>query len=526
MDILNTVVKAAGWTIVHSLWQSTLLYIILYILLTLNPKLSAKSRYNLSFLTLIGIFVWVLITFYAELSRSATLEAGSGINDILQSSIISNQVGLPASVMSKIEQFIPLLVFIYGAGLMIRMTFLIVSYYKIREIRTIGLSALPSHLHQRFSDLIVKMGIIKKVRFNLSNKVSVPLMIGYFKPVVLIPLSAITQLETKQLEAIIIHELAHIRRNDYLFNLIKVFIETILFFNPFVLIIGRIVDAERENACDDVAIEMTGTPMEYIETLFQLQELKYNEEQLSMAITKKKYHLLNRIKRIANMKTSNINQQWQLFVVLMTLTVALSLAWIPVTKDKAPANNNNAAPLKSAFFNARAQQNLIQEEKQLNISSRVRSSPQIKNRNIVMDKGDVLADTLPKFKGKFKIVIEGENGDKKEYNSLGELPEDMRMAFLKQNGTLLKETPSFSKSEINRLSTSKYSGKAGAEKSKSDEGERYPGKVTTSQSKPKERTNENDSKGPGSKPKSGTNNKNIGVQKHLESNLKSEETEK
>jgi bla regulator protein BlaR1 len=98
------------------------------------------------------------------------------------------------------------------------------------------------------------------------------------------------------------HELAHIKRNDYIINLLQQVITTLLFFNPCVLLINKIIGEERENSCDDLVVDATQNPVMYAKALFKLEQNRQNELQLALAVTGKKYHLLNRIERIMKTK--------------------------------------------------------------------------------------------------------------------------------------------------------------------------------------------------------------------------------
>lgn len=321
MDILmNTITKAVGWTIIHSLWQGAVVYILLIGLLKLYPKMSPGSKYNLSFSAMLGIFGWALFTFSNELGKSNDI-IGSGHSYGLSRSIIDN---LP----SILDRSIPLLVMTYLIGICFHISSLIFDFYKVNRLRTIGLIDLTSDLQYEFSKLAYSLGITRKVQFNISSKVTVPIVVGYLKPIILFPVSVITQLDSRQLESIVIHELSHIRRNDYLLNLMKIFMETILFFNPFVLMTGKIINIEREQACDDLVVGMTNDPLVYVESLLEIQKLKYSQDRFSMAITGKNHHLLDRVKRLTNddIKNSRIKQPLALLLILSSFCL---IAWIP-----------------------------------------------------------------------------------------------------------------------------------------------------------------------------------------------------
>ena len=101
-------------------------------------------------------------------------------------------------------------------------------------------------------NLAAQMGIKKPVHVWISELVCSPVTIGYLKPIILVPLAAINHLTTQQLEAVLLHELSHIKRYDYLINLIINFIQTILYFNPLVKAFVKIIEREREKSCDEM----------------------------------------------------------------------------------------------------------------------------------------------------------------------------------------------------------------------------------------------------------------------------------
>jgi bla regulator protein BlaR1 len=413
--LLNAIIKAAGWSIIHSLWQGAILYSILLLLFILSPKLSAKSRHNLAFMTLCGISVWFMITFYNEFSVRlfiANNPAVIGHYSFSATAVTGNIIQMPASFLYRTEQSIPLIVLIYSTGLILQILYLAFGYLRLRQIKTTGISDLNTELQARFIALATKIGIKRNTSFKLSSIVSVPMVLGYLKPVVLLPLSIVTQMNQNQLEAIIIHELSHIRRNDYILNLLKISVETILFFNPFVWLSGSLIDTERENACDDLVLKITGSPLSYAQTLLELEKIKSGQQVFTLAATGKKYHLLNRIKRITSMKTNNSNLKQQLFGIFLIAATALSISWINVNKNKNPTRITPKTELQA----------LKRPKTELLLKAH--------NRAVINSKFQITDDTTKK---KFKIIVTDENGKVKEYNNMKELPEDLRDDFMKQS---------------------------------------------------------------------------------------------
>jgi bla regulator protein BlaR1 len=147
--------------------------------------------------------------------------------------------------------------------------------------------------------------------------------VGFLKPVILLPITLSTYLEAEEIEAILMHELAHIKRNDYIINLLQQVITTLLFFNPCVLLINKIIGEERENSCDDLVVDSTKAPVVYAKALFKLEQNRQNELQLALAVTGKKYQLLNRIERIMKTKKQMPSIRPTL-VAMLILTIGVS----------------------------------------------------------------------------------------------------------------------------------------------------------------------------------------------------------
>ncbi|MGY0040554.1 M56 family metallopeptidase [Pedobacter sp. NJ-S-72] len=142
-------------------------------------------------------------------------------------------------------------------------------------------------------------------------------------------------MDMRHVEAILIHELSHIRRNDYVFNLIRTMIETILFFNPFVWLTGKFIDIEREHACDDLVVTLTNTPLTYAHALLQVELLAdKSSPSFALAATGNNQHLYQRIKRITDMKTNYMNSKQKLFAVTLAIATIASLAWISPAKSE------------------------------------------------------------------------------------------------------------------------------------------------------------------------------------------------
>ncbi len=151
---------------------------------------------------------------------------------------------------------------------------LISGWLWVQRMKSHGASPAADGWQHIVARLSRRLHIARHVRLLESTLVEVPTVIGWIKPVVLLPASALAGLSPQQLEAILAHELAHIRRHDYLVNLLQTLVETLLFYHPAVWWLSRRIRVERENCCDDLAVRLCGDPYTYAKALADLEELR------------------------------------------------------------------------------------------------------------------------------------------------------------------------------------------------------------------------------------------------------------
>ncbi|MFD2286525.1 M48 family metalloprotease [Pedobacter petrophilus] len=392
--LVQQFIKAFGWSILNSLWQSAIIYGILFLVMLILPKLAARHRHNLAFASIVLMFFIFCYNLGEQLVLTKPVHQPISTAQQVQLSQYFNN--LPETFSSKAERYFPLIVVAYVLGILLQLFIIAKGYHQLSKLKNENLSAIPGDWKLIFEDIIAKLGITKAVRFNLSSLVNVPLVIGYLKPVVLFPLALVNELDSDQVEAILIHELSHIRRHDFLLNLIKTAIETLLFFNPFVWMAGRFIHIEREHACDDLVLKTTGKPLKYAHALLKLELIKDNNSPAyALAATGKTQNLYQRIKRITNMKTNYLNAKQQMAALTLGVTCMLSIAWINPSEKKKEIKKvltTQMASINNAFENLTAPQ-----------------------------------DTTKKRKT--KIVTIDANGKKTEYNSVNEMPDSLKKSI-------------------------------------------------------------------------------------------------
>ncbi|WP_052266236.1 M56 family metallopeptidase [Pedobacter kyungheensis] len=394
--LLQQFIKAFGWSILNSLWQSAVIYGVLFIVMLSLPKLAAKHKHNLAFSAIILMFIGFGYNFISQMMLSTNNQAPAITPQNIQVYQYFNN--LPPSFSSKAEQYFPVVVAFYIIGILLQLFVIIKGYNQLGKLKKDSLSAIPESWKAIFSQVTTQLKIKKSIQFHLSAIVNVPLVIGYLKPVVLFPLALVNQLDNDQVEAILIHELSHIRRNDFLLNLIKTAIETLLFYNPFVWMAGRFIHIEREHACDDLVLKITGKPLNYAHALLKLELLKdKNSPAYALAATGKTQNLYQRIKRITNMKTNYLNAKQQMAALTLGIACLFSIAWINPTEKKKETKKTT-------------KQEMVRF---------VASTPTF----------NPTACTDTTKKRKIKIVTIDANGKKTEYNSVKEMPDSIRKDF-------------------------------------------------------------------------------------------------
>ena len=250
-----------GWTLMHFLWQGILLAALLHILLPLCR--SAVARHNCALLTLVLMALAPAATF---LSLHA---ANSGGTALAQNAAATSLFSTPAAAPGM-----DWLVLAWLGGVIALSIRAVGGWTFANALARRGTISPSPALLQRCENLQHRLAVTAPVRFLLSRRITVPVVIGALRPVILIPVSALAGLAPQQLDALILHELAHIRRLDTVTNILLAAVETVLFYHPAVWWVSRQIRIERENCCDDQAVATCGDVGLYVEALTSLESWK------------------------------------------------------------------------------------------------------------------------------------------------------------------------------------------------------------------------------------------------------------
>lgn len=332
------VVHRFGWCLVHFIWQGSLVAALLAVLLMLLRKRSANIRYLVCFGALLLMALSPVLTYWAQSDFTVThvavplAKTGSPSTPLSAAASASNvRHGVEAIATSSmkvqasnlIEIALPWLCMAWTVGVLILALRNVAAWFCVRGVLHCETLEPEGRWIRSIDTLRRSLGIPRAVRLLESARATVPMAAGILKPVVLLPTAVIAGLTPSQVEAILAHELAHIRRHDYLANLVQVAIETLLFYHPAVWWVSRRVREERENCCDDLAVHATGGTMQYARALATLAQLVAPPPELAVTATQ---GLLRRIQRLVGLPEKRSFGLAPLFAGLSVVLVLLCSA--------------------------------------------------------------------------------------------------------------------------------------------------------------------------------------------------------
>ncbi|MGP8260499.1 MAG: TonB family protein [Acidobacteriaceae bacterium] len=334
-------VHALGWTLLHLCWQGTGVALVLWSVLQVLDGRSPRLRYAAACLAL-GMMIVLPLATFAHLASAdhppqtamdgpaAVLDAGM----VLQVSAVETSAPWPERIAAALDHALPWIILAWLAGVVLFVVRLNVGLMVARRMRSIATTAVPAELQQAFDEIRRRLDVTSAVRLMHSALVQVPTVIGWLRPVVLIPASCLSGLSTMQIEAILAHELAHIRRHDYLVSVLQSVIETLLFYHPAVWWVSRQVRRERECCCDEMAVAVGGDRLAYARALSVLEERRAALPEFVLGANGGV--LTMRIRRLLGCKEDAAVSQLAAYAVL-TVLLAVAGAYV-VTAARAEVN--------------------------------------------------------------------------------------------------------------------------------------------------------------------------------------------
>lgn len=297
---MTELAHAISLALLHFVWQGIVVAFVLWVALATLSSRSARLRYALSCAALLAMIALPILTvcfiYRAPQSTAAWFGPASPPADTAGPAALAVSGFLPHWIAALEAWTLP----VWSAGVLVLALRLVWSSLHIFRLRREGQPA-TSGLLETVSRLAQRVGVSRPVRVLISQLADSPSVVGWLRPVILVPAASLLNLSTPQLEAVLVHELAHIRRHDYLANLLQILGETLLFYQPAIWWVSSRIRTERELCCDDVAVEVCGDSVGYARALTQLERARLAAPELALSSTAGP--LLYRVRRLTGVPT-------------------------------------------------------------------------------------------------------------------------------------------------------------------------------------------------------------------------------
>ena len=334
IEFPQNLIDVLGWTVFHAIWQGAIIGLVFYFLLTAQCFKSSKARFNAAWATLfmqllssVTTFFYIQSTFQNNLDSSVN-QAVSIQNNIYLSGTesISQQTSLLEKLLNLPNQYIDWISWVWLIGVSLMSLRLLGGFSYLFWLNKVSNSPLPIEMNL-FLEQKRKEAGLKRIMGKLSSHIQSPIVFGHFKPILLFPVALLSKLTPEQVEAVIIHELAHVKRNDYILNIFQIFIEVIFYFHPVTWWLTSIIKREREHICDDEAAgKELNQKLSYAKALLIIQENDAISSIGSLAFAKKPSEMYLRIKRILE-PSKNVNFMEKTTLGILVLGLALGMFW-------------------------------------------------------------------------------------------------------------------------------------------------------------------------------------------------------
>lgn len=358
--ISGNLINAFGWTLIHSIWQGAAAALGFALLMFFMRRYSSRTRYFVGVMALMLILAMSVVTFVsiyhpgAQRNMQAYQDQSERSKVALAGGVEIENLANPGDQSFFKDYFnrhLPLVVTLWFLGVLVLVLKLAGGFLYNQRIKVHRTMPLSTSWQNRLEALCLRAKIRKSVRLVESALAKVPMVIGHFKPVILLPVGLVTGLPQDQVEALLAHELAHISRKDYLVNILQNLVDILFFYHPGVRWISSHIRSERENCCDDIAVVVSGDSVNFARALTNIQGYGLKNASPAMAATGKtpgSYGLMNRIKRLVSPRKNKMGSEFAegfvgasilcLFIlVLVVSTNAAAVLNLDIIKTGIPA---------------------------------------------------------------------------------------------------------------------------------------------------------------------------------------------
>ena len=311
--LTSPITNALGWTLLHAIWQGFALVLPAAVLLYFLRHQSGIIRYRVGVSILLaqvlvsaGTFFW----YYQPISATQLLSPATTAHYASQVrwQTVAQSIPWQQQTQQFLENHLSQFVLIYLIGVALFGLRLAGGWVYLQQLSKTALPPASQHWLKLANQIRATLSIRAVVQVRESARVAMPMVVGVLKPVLLLPIGLATYLSTREIEAVLAHELAHIKRHDYAVNLLQSVVEVLYFFHPALWWLSARVREEREHCCDDLAVQVCGGDGRVLaQALAHVEELLLAQSAqtpvLAMAFASKRQHLLHRVRRVLGVPT-------------------------------------------------------------------------------------------------------------------------------------------------------------------------------------------------------------------------------
>jgi TonB family protein len=325
--------RALGQSLVQFVWQGAAIAAIVGALLMMLRRSSPQARYLVAVAGLAAMAAAPAITIVSTWRDAPAVMIDLQLQPIDATATLPAIPAAGTTLSAWLDAQLPLIVVTWCAGVLLLTVHLIGGWWRLTRIARRAAPIVTGRLAATLPAIAGRLGVVKKVRLVESALVRVPSVIGWIRPVVVLPVSALAGLPPAHLDAILAHELAHVRRGDFVVNLVQCVVETLLFYHPAVWWVSRRIRVEREQCCDDMAAALSPTRAAYARALTSLEELQHRVRPVAVAATGGE--LLQRIRRLLDPPV--VRSRWSgglaMIVVLTVLLMSAGGQTLPASDE-------------------------------------------------------------------------------------------------------------------------------------------------------------------------------------------------
>jgi uncharacterized protein (TIGR03435 family) len=341
---MNAWMYVAGWVLIHFVWQGAAIAIAAACALRLCRNQSASVRYAIACSAMVAMLLGAVATGALVGLPPVPVEAASVSSRVTAKGTIDvflpiqiHEAPSPAAVSNaeRVDALLPWIVSAWLFGVSLLLARAGAGWFRVRRLYQLARASMYSHWQAAGNRIASRLGLASAIRIVELPHVDVPLVVGCLRPIVVLPIAALSSLHAAQVEAILAHELAHVRRHDYLVNLMQTLTETLLFYHPAVWWLSARIRDEREHCCDDVAVAACGDPVGYAAALAELEAWRSGTFVLAAAATGGS--LLNRVRRILRVEVSDDSRTSSWTLGLFVLVIVSGLTFNVLAQTSTPA---------------------------------------------------------------------------------------------------------------------------------------------------------------------------------------------